>query len=102
MRVRMFDGGFEEFGATRYQIEWITIKPSASGKDSIDPDTDTITQYEYRTEKDAALQRAQELFDTTDDLCWGVVTVRKQVVDWFYEEDGIAGWEETDEEIDII
>ena len=55
-----------------------------------------------RGDKDAALQRAQELFDTTDDLCLGVVTVRKQVVDWFYEEDGIAGWEETDEEIDIV
>lgn len=102
MRVRMFGGGFEEFGATRYQIEWITIKPSASGKDSIDPDTDTITHYEYRGDKNAALQRAQELFDTTDDLCWGVVTVRKQVLDWFYEEDRIAGWEDTDEEIDII
>src|ERR1051326_3798769 len=102
MRVRMFGGGFEEFGAIRYEIEWITIKPSASGKDSIDPDTDTITHYEYRSQKAAALQRAQELFDTTDDLCWGVVTVRKQVVDWFYEEDGIAGWEETDEEIDIL
>ena len=42
MRVRMFEGGFEEFGAIRYEIEWITIKPSAGGKDSIDPDTDTI------------------------------------------------------------
>lgn len=74
----------------------------AKAKDSIDPDTDTITHYEYRTEKGAALQHAQVLFDTTDDLAWGVVTVRKQVVDWFYEEDGIAGWEETDEEFDIM
>ncbi|HJP90900.1 MAG TPA: hypothetical protein VJ875_03030 [Pyrinomonadaceae bacterium] len=102
MKVRMFGGGFEEFGATRYQIEWITIKPSARGKDSVDPDTDTITHYQYRTDEDAALQRAHEVFDTTDDLCWGVVTVRKQVVDWFYEEDEIAGWEETGEEFDIM
>jgi hypothetical protein len=71
-------GGFEDFGAVRYQIEWITIKPSASGNDSIDPDTHTNTHYEYRPDKDAALQRAQELFDTTDDLCWGVVTVRNR------------------------
>jgi hypothetical protein len=48
------------------------------------------------------LQRAQQLFDITDDLCWGVVTVRKRVVDWFYEEKRIAEWEETDEEIDIM
>lgn len=102
MRVRIFGGGFEEFGAIRYQIEVITIKASARAKESIDPDTDTITHYEYRSDKDAALQRAQELFDTTDDLCWGVITVRKQVVDWFYEEDRIAGWEDTDEEFDIM
>ena len=36
MKVKMF-GGVEEFGATRYEIEWITIKPSAHDKDSIDP-----------------------------------------------------------------
>ena len=41
MKVRMFGGGVEEFGAIRYEIEWITIKPSAGHKDSIDPDNDT-------------------------------------------------------------
>ena len=61
MKVRMFGGGFEEFGATRYQIEWITIKASATGKGFIDPDTETITHYEYRGDKGAALQRAQDL-----------------------------------------
>lgn len=102
MKVRMFGGGVEEFGATRYEIEWITIKPSARDKDSIDPDNHTISNYEYRVDKTAALLRAQEVFDTTDDLCWDVVTVRKQVVDWFYEEHQIAGWEYTDEEITIM
>ena len=98
----MFGGGVEEFGATRYEIEWITIKPSARHKDSIDPDNDTIPHYEYRADKTLALRRAQELFDTTNDLCWDVVTVRKQVVDWFYEEEQIAGWEYMDEEIAIV
>lgn len=51
----MFEGGFEEFGAIRYQIEWITIKPSASAKESIDPDTDTITYYEYRGDKEGPI-----------------------------------------------
>ena len=102
MKVRMFGGGVEEFGATRDEIEWITIQPSARDKDSIDPDNDTISHYEYRVDKAVALQRAQELFDTTDDLCWEVVTVRKQVVDWYYEEEQIAGWEYTDEEITIM
>ena len=55
----MFGGGFEEFGATRYEIESITIKPSARDKDSIDPDNDTISHYEYRVDKTPALLRAQ-------------------------------------------
>jgi hypothetical protein len=46
--------------------------------------------------------RAQELFNSTENLCWGVVTVRKQIVDWFSEEDRVAGWEDTDEETDIL
>lgn len=102
MKVRMFGGGFAEFGATRYEIEWITIKPEARDKDSIDPDNDTNTHYEYRLDKAVALQRAQEIFDATDDLCWEAVTVRKQVVDWFYEEEQLAGWEYTDEEVAIM
>jgi len=55
MKVRMFGGGVEEFGAIRYEIEWITIKPSARHKDSIDPDNDTTPHYEYRADKTLAL-----------------------------------------------
>jgi len=102
LKVTIFGGGSEELGATRFQIEWITVKPSAQDNDSIDPDVDTLTHHEYRDDKDAAMLRAQELFDSTENLCWGVVTVRKQIVDWFPEEDRVAGWDDTDEETDIL
>jgi hypothetical protein len=102
MKVRIFGGGSEELGATRFQIEWITVKPSAQDNDGIDPDTDTLTHHEYRNDKDAAMLRAQELFNSTENLCWGVVTVRKPIVDWFSEEERVAGWEDTDEETDIL
>lgn len=94
MKVRIFGGGSEELGATRFQIEWITIKASAQNNDSIDPDNDTLTHREYRDDKDAAMLRAQELFNSTEHLCWEVVTVRKQIVDWFSEEERVAGWED--------
>lgn len=83
MKVRIFGGGSEELGATRFQIEWITIKASAQNSDSIDPDNDTLTHREYRDDKDAAMLRAQELFNSTEHLCWEVVTVRRQIVDWW-------------------
>ena len=70
MKVRVFGGGSEELGATRFQIEWLTVKPSAQDNDSIDPDTDTLTHHEYRDNKDAAMLRAQEIFDSTKHLCW--------------------------------
>jgi hypothetical protein len=78
------------------------IKPTAEDPDSIDPDTDTNSHYEYRDDKNAAMLRAQEIFDQTENLCWGVVTVRKQIVDWLSEEERIAGWEDTDDETDIL
>lgn len=102
MKVRIFGGGSEELGATRFQIEWITVKPSAQDNDSIDPDNDTLTHHGYHDDKDAAMLRAQELFTCTENLCWDVVTVRKQIVDWFSEEERVAGWEDTDEETDIL
>lgn len=102
MKVRIFGGGSVELGAARFQIEWITVKPDAQNNDSIDPDTDTLTHHEYRDDKDAAMLRAQEVFDATENLCWDVVTVRKQIVDWFSEEERVAGWEDTDEETDIL
>lgn len=101
MKARIFGGGSEELGAVRYQVEWITVKPSAKDNECIDPDTDTDTHLEYRPDKDTAILRAQEIFDSTE-LCWGVVTVRKQIVDWFSEEERVAGWEDTDEETDIL
>ncbi len=50
---------------------------------TIDPDTDTLTHHEYLDDKGTAILRAQELFNSTENLCWDVVTVRKQIVDWF-------------------
>jgi hypothetical protein len=100
MKVRMFGGGFEEFWgplAIRSNGSQSSPQPPARTLSILTPIPSLVMSITKK--KDAALQRAQELFETTDNFCWEVVTVRKQVVDWFYEEDRIAGW---DEEIDIM
>jgi len=102
MKVRIVGGGTEDLGATRYQIEWLTIKPNVNTQDGIDPDIDTDIYTEYRSEKDSAMQRGQEIFSTTNNLCWKVITVRKQIVTWFLEEQRAAGWKDTEEETEIL
>jgi hypothetical protein len=46
------------------------------------------------------MKRGQEVYDTTQ-LCWGVVMVRKEIVDWFVEEDRIAEWRDAGDEDEI-
>lgn len=102
MKVRIVGGGTGHLGATRYKIEWLTIKSDVNTQDGIDPDTDTDKHIEYRPENNAAMQRAQEIFTTTENLCWKVVTVTKQIVVWLSEEQLLAMWKDTEEETAIL
>jgi hypothetical protein len=102
MKVRIVGGGTGDLGATRYEIEWLVIKPDVNTEDGIDPDSDTDTYIEYRPEKDAAMRRAQEIFTTTNNLCWKVVTITKQIVVRLSEETLLAMWEDTEEETQIL
>ena len=102
MKVRIVGGGTAQLGATRYKIEWLTIKSDADSLDGIDPDNDTDNNIEYRSEQDSAMQRAHEVFTTTNNLCWKTVTVRKQIVVWLSEETLLARWKDTEEETAIL
>ena len=102
MKVRIVGSDTGDLGATRYNIEWLVIKPDVNIHNGIDPDSDTDTLIEYRSEKDAAMQRAQEIFTTTDNLCWKVSPVTKQIVVWLSEETLLAMWEDTEEETQIL
>lgn len=108
MRVRVYHDGWQELGAVRYEIEWITVKASAMHKGEVDPDLDTITNVEFRLTKDEAMKRGQEIYiaATTEpiNLCWGVVSVRKQVVgyDDYDEERIIADWQDGDDDEEIM
>jgi len=102
MKVRIVGGGTGNLGATRYKIEWVVIKPDVNAEDGIDPDSDTDTYIEYLPEQDAAMLRAQEIFTSTNNLCWNVVTVTKQIVVWLSEETLLARWKDTEEETPIL
>ena len=102
MKVRIVGGGTAQLGAMRYKIEWLTIKSDVNTQDGIDPDTDTDTLIEYRPEKDSAMGRGQEIFTTTTNLCWKVVTLTKQIVVWLSEEQLLATWKDTEEQTEIL
>jgi hypothetical protein len=107
-KVRLYGGGWEELGAIRYEIEWTIVKPSAMQNTEIDPDTDTITLAEFRPNKDEAMQRAQEIYNDAvaepNNLCWGTVSIRKQVVAWpnHDEEKILAEWQDAGEADEIL
>ena len=102
MKVRIAGGGTGNLGATRYKIEWLIIKPDVNTEDGINPDSDTDRCIEYRPEEDVAMRRAQEIFNTTNNLCWKVVTITKQIVVWLSEEQVLARWKDADEETAIL
>ena len=95
---------FAPIGAERWEAEWVTIKPGRESKDEIDPDLDTVSNAEYFTTREAAIEAAKRILKREEDrLYWGVVQVRRQILDWMSEEDGVADWESVDssENVDI-
>lgn len=101
---------YDELGRVIWEVEWITVKPEArnrkGGDDSIDPDSDTITNVENHNTEAEALKFAQEVYDTVngptgEGLCWGAVTVQKMVLEMYVEEDNVATWEPIGESVEI-
>lgn len=102
---------YDELGRVTWEIEWITVKPEVLTTERfeggfIDPDSDTITNVEFRDTEEEALRRAQEIYDTVngpngEGLCWGVVMVQKQILEMYVEEDRVAAWETVGDSIEI-
>lgn len=91
---------FEQLGAVRYKVSWEEVKPEAVGKDDIDPDRDICyLVLDYRN-KAKAIARAKKII-AAGITAFGAVTVTKQIVDWFVEEDRIAEWADTSESEEV-
>lgn len=88
---------FEELGAERWHLSWEAVKPAALDKDDIDIDEDIVWLSVNYKSKEAAIKRARKVVDSFT-TAFGAVTVTRQVVDWFVEEDRIAEWANTSDE----
>lgn len=86
----------EPFGARRYLVSWEQVKKSSTRKEQIDPDSDVDYLHLDFRDKEKAIYKAQEII-ASGKSCYGEVTVTKQVIDWFVEEDRIAEWIVTSE-----
>lgn len=88
------DRKFEEIGAVRYRLSWEEVRPGAESKDDIDHDEDILSRsLAYKT-KEAAMKKAKTLVEGCK-TAYGEVSVIRQVVDWYVEEDRIAEWVDT-------
>lgn len=97
---------YDDLGRVIWEVEWITVKPSAKGNTEIDPDADTVAHFENCDTEAQAMKRAQEIYDTVngptgEGLCWGAVTVQKIVLEMYVEEDRVATWEPVGESFEI-
>jgi len=100
------DKKYEKLGAERWQASWEQIKKSAEWKLGTDDDWDhdadiesLFANFRGKDAKEKAMKYARELVDGRK-TAYGSVTVTRQVVDWFVEEDRVAEWINTsDEEI---
>lgn len=88
---------FEELGAERYQLSWEEVKPSAQGKEDIDPDSDISYCFQNFKTKEPAIKAGRKLVDGYK-TAYGSASVVRQVVGWFVEEDRIAEWQNTSDE----
>ena len=103
MRVFVYpEKTYEEFGAERWTCEWYTLpkgwkpEPGCEG-DSPDPDVMVCNVSAHKTRLQA-VSAAKRRLKNGDDF-YGNPIVRRQVIDWYVEEDRIAEWNDVDEPI---
>lgn len=93
---------YEELGTERWVCEWYTLpknwKPEEGCEDeSPDPDVMVCHSTAHKS-KAAAIAAAKRHLKNGADF-YGNPIVRKQIVDWYVEEDGIAEWTDCGEPI---
>ncbi len=96
MRVRLDTNEWADFGAIRYKVEWETIKAQRSDDDDFNYDEDLTAHFRCFPESEYTLARAfaQQVLNHHNPFC-GLVSITKQTVTWFVEEDQVAQWQDT-------
>lgn len=101
MRVWVYpEKQYAELGATRFEIQWEQIRKESLWKlgtdNDIDPDSDISHRCLAFKTIEAARKKARAIVDAYN-TAYGQVTITKQIVDWYVEEDHIAEWSDTNE-----
>lgn len=91
---------YAQLGDVRYLLSTEVVRPECIGKDEIDIDSDLITKSWAFTSEEKARERAATILER-DDLAFGAVTLQKQIVDWFVQEDNVAEWSDAGESEEI-
>ena len=94
MRVFVYpEKDYVEFGTTRWTVSWEQLKSSADKKqgDDIDFDMDIEHMFSVYATEEKARAGAKKILAEGKPF-FGAVTLTKQVVDWFVEEDKVAEW----------
>jgi hypothetical protein len=95
---------FEKLGAVRYHVSWEQVKKSAEARlerdNDFDPDSDIDYLFVNCPTQDAAMQRAREIVKSGV-TAFGAVTITRQIVDWYVEEDRIAEWVDSSEREEV-
>jgi hypothetical protein len=104
MKVRMYpNGGFAEFGAERFEVEWQELTASAKSRYGTDGegyehdrDNDEVCVAETFATREEAMAFARRVVDDRKTV-YGAATVVRQRVQWFVEEDRVAEWADVEE-----
>lgn len=107
MRLLIYPGftASPQLGAERYEVEWFTLRPDLAATwkhgDEVDFDSDLVVHREHFKVQALALAFAEKYRADHDDLFFGVLTVQKQRIDWFVQEDGITEWADIGDEAEV-
>ena len=96
MRVRLHTNEWADFGAVRYKVEWETVKTKRFENDDFDYDEDLTARCRCFPESEYTLARAfaHDVLTNENPFC-GLVSITKQTVTWFVEEDTVGQWQDT-------
>lgn len=85
----------EPLGAVRWEVETFVVPNGWEGwteerREAFDPASHPCLVSYAKTEAEA--RKIAKRFLKRDDLSFGSVTIQKQIVDWYVEEDRVAEW----------
>lgn len=96
MRVRLHTNEWADLGAVRYKVEWETVKTTRLEANDFDYDEDLTARSRCFAESEYTFARAfaHDVLTNGNPFC-DLVSITKQTVTWFVEEDNVGQWQDS-------